>query len=187
MPPRVGSIGITGMPTLAPGAGRDFIPHSQRYAVIEVSVDFGNLLTLPDRMQQHFHAAIVIRLGEVAHAVVEAAKRKLKKKPDDVITPDGNIYGLDTGKMHNTLTAVLVDMVEEGFTAYDLLSEEADYWQWVEFGHMLRNGNWWPGYRFLSSTVVEMQPQIRQAVRYAWSDTIQALAYEARVPGLLSR
>jgi hypothetical protein len=186
MPPRLFSIFTGGMPTITPGAGSSFIPHPDRWVLFGADVEMGNLMTLPERMDESMHVHLTIRLGEVSKAVVELAKSKLKRKPDDVITPDGNIYGLDTGLMHDTLTAVLVTELEAShIVAYDLMSDGADYWMWVEFGHMLRNGTWWPGYRFLATSVEEMLPAIRQAVRMAWSDTLFDLAGEARVGGLI--
>ena len=71
--------------------------------------------------------------------------------------------------------------------AYDLESDEAEYWVFVEFGHMLRNGDWWPGYHFLTKSVVEMEPMLRDKVREAWAATVVELAGQARVGGPLCR
>lgn len=182
MPPVLTSQLLSGSGAFAPGTGKRFIPHSERWVKWEVTIDMLALPLLPDRLAAVYHEALVVRLGEAAHAVVELAKSKLKMKPAGVITPDGNIYGLDTGKMHDTLTATLVSAAEGmDEVAYDLESPEADYWIWVEFGHMLRSGVWWPGYRFLSTSVEESSAAIVAAIRQSWYDTIIAMGMEARI------
>lgn len=167
---------------LAPGTG-PFRSHQNRYVHLSVNVDLLGLPTLPDRMITHLRDNLVRRLAEASGEIIVRARRKLNIKPDDVVTPDGNIYGFDTGKMHDTLTSTLVEMSMTAFdmVAYDIHSTEAGYWFWVEFGHMLRNGNWWPGYHFLSSTVIESEAFIRNRVREAVRDTYMQLAAESRV------
>lgn len=167
MPPRVSSqtfAGYLGIP--------GFVPHGSRWIEFNATIDMGDLPSLGDRMADVLHARLEARLGDVAHRVVDLAKSKL--------VPG---HGYDTGLMHDNLVAKLVSDAIDALDAvyYDLESDQADYWIFVEFGHMLRNGNWWPGYHFLSSSVIEMEPQIRQAVRDAWGDTVVILASAARV------
>ena len=123
------------------------------------TIEMGNLPSLDERMDAIIHQTLVRRMAEAAGEIITAARAKLQVKPDDVTTPDGNIYGYDTGLMYNSLTALLVDTysLEMKRVAYDLAAPDAPYWQFVEFGHMLRNGGWWPGYHFLSSTVAEKE------------------------------
>lgn len=155
--------GITG-PTGA------FIPHSQRGVRFTATISMGNLLTLGPRMEEAMHTALIEELGSVALQVVELAKSKLQPG-----------HGYDTGRMHDGLTAILAENVAEAIVAYDLSAPNAEYWFWVEFGHMLRDGRWWPGYHFLGSSIVEMESQIRSAIRRACSKMLLVLAGEARV------
>jgi hypothetical protein len=136
------------------------------------TVDMGDLPTLGDRMADHFKERLVVHLGAAARLIVEAAKAQL--------VPG---HGYDTGKMHDTLTAVLVNqaLVAADAVFYDLESPEAFYWVFVEFGHMMRNGQWWEGYHFLQNAVVANETRIRSAVRAAWADTVQVLGAESRV------
>ena len=66
---------------------------------------------------------------------------------------------------------------------YDLLSEEAHYWRYVEFGHWIAGTHqFWPGYHFLENSIRAHETRIRGAVREAWADTVMRLASEARAP-----
>lgn len=165
---------------LRPGTG-DFIPRGQRWVRFNVEVEVGNLITLGIRMEETLRFTLTRRLGEAAADIIAKARAKLQVKPDDVVTPDGNIYGFDEGLMYASLTARLVESVTGVY--YDLEAPGANYWVFVEFGHMLRNGAWWPGYHFLSGTVAENEDMIRQKVREAWFDTTVILAAQARVMG----
>jgi len=185
MPSYTRSQTLVGFATGAPSG--TFIPRSQRWVTFQATVDMGNLMTLGPRMSATFREFLVKHLAEAAGEIITQARRKLHVKPDDVVTPDGNIYGYDTGLMHDTLTAKLVNDAQLAFESvyYDLESDEAEYWVFVEFGHLLRNGAWWPGYYFLTSTVLENEAMIRQKVRLAWSDTVVALAAQARVSAVI--
>lgn len=164
MPPAVRST------TFAPPL-TGFVPRSRRWMSLDTVIDMGNLPTLGDRMVSAMRVALIARLGVVARLVVMRATTKL--------TPG---HGVDTGLMQQSLVATLVAAAEAmDYVAYDLESHEADYWVWVEFGHMMANGQFWEGYRFLTSSVMEMEPQIRQAVREAFADTVVALAGETAV------
>ena len=162
---------------VAPGAG-GYVPPDKRGITFHAEVFTPGLDTIDERLIGHLHTALIQRMGEAAEAILVASKAKLQHKPADIVTPDGNIYGYDTGLMHDTLQAYLTEIALVG-VFYDFRSDEADYWQFVEFGHMLRNGQWWPGYHFMGQTIVEMQPMLRGKVQQALSDAIVALAGEA--------
>lgn len=188
-PPRVFSdpsiFGQGATPHTLRQPGGSFTPHSQRWATFTATLDSSKAESMGDDMERILHERLVVRMGEAALDVVKRAAAKLKEKPDDVVTPDGHIYGLDTGKMHDTLTAQLVAAYADSLDKvyYDLLSPQADYWVWVEFGHMLRNGAWWPGYHFLGQALQESEAHIRQKVRQAWSDTVIIMASRASLAG----
>jgi hypothetical protein len=185
MPPRVGSSTLVGDLVF----GGALSPRGSRWLSFNATIDMGSLPSLGDRMAEVLHGRLVVRLGEAADLIIDRAKAKLQKKPPGVKTPDGNIYGYDTGLMHDTLVAKLVETTASALAGgedgvyYDLESDEAWYWVFVEFGHLLRNGTWWPGYHFLTSTVIENEAMIRQRVRQAWGDTVVILAAQAAVSG----
>lgn len=187
-PPRATSnttFGQGGTPRDLRQPGGTFTPHSQRWASFTATLDASGADSLGEDMERILHERLVIRMGEAALDVVKLAASHLREKPKDIVTPDGHIYGLDTGKMHDTLTAQLVAAYAQSLDKvyYDLLSPQADYWIWVEFGHMLRNGAWWPGYHFLGGALLQSEPHIRQKVRQAWSDTVIIMASRASVAG----
>lgn len=142
---------------------------ARRQFVLEVDFDLLNLPTLPDRMVESLTRHLVTRLGEAADRVIQQAQARLKPG-----------HGYDTGLMHDTLVSRLGVVFEAVF--YDLLSDQADYWTYVEFGHWMRNGQWWEGYHFLEDSVIENEAYIRSKVVEAYRDTVQDLAIEARVP-----
>lgn len=151
---------------------------SKRMFALEVSIDLLNLPTLPERMTEHLQRHLITRLGEAADRVISTAQGSLRPG-----------HGYDTGLMHDTLVARLGVVYEAVF--YDLLSDQAHYWQWVEFGHWMRNGQWWEGYHFLEDAVIANEAHIRSKVVEAYRDTVRDLSIEARVPrfmrGVLGR
>jgi hypothetical protein len=93
--------------------------------------------------------------------------------------------GLLTGRLRGTLVAQLAHNMAVGIVAYNLLSDEAEYWEYIEFGHWVKNATpawFWPGYHMLESSIAESIPAIRRSVKAAWEDTAIALAAEARTP-----
>lgn len=173
MPPVVRS-----QTAIGPLGTSGLVPRSQRWVSFEARIDMGNLLTLDTRMEEALHRHLMRFFGEGAQLVIERAQSKLYPG-----------HGYDTGLMQSTLTAKLVDTYMGSLraaVAYDLESDQADYWVWVEFGHMTRAGNWWPGYHFLTSSVVEMEGVLRQKVMEAWAATVLELAGQAAVGGVLS-
>lgn len=148
-------------------AGSNFVPRSGRLFGITAEIDMGQLMTLGVRMEVALRVSLAIRLGEAADFIVQRAKGKLVKG-----------HGLDTSKMRDSLRKVLVDAGEKWIVAYDLGADpaQADYWVFVEFGHMTRGGNWWPGYHFLSSTLMENEVTIRAKVAQAMVDATMAMA-----------
>jgi hypothetical protein len=157
-------------------AARPFIPHVNRNFGFTVSVDMGNLMTLGVRWEAALHLALVNRMEEAADHIIAEARMKLQPG-----------HGYDTGRMYDSLVATLVSQSEHLLVEYELhAGEDAYYWWWVEFGHMTTAGNWWPGYYFLSSTVLEERSYIFRKVQEAVHDSIVALAAWAHVdiPGL---
>jgi hypothetical protein len=150
--------------------GGSYKDPASRSFKFDVSIDELGLATLPDRMAESLHRHLETRLNEVAHKIIATAQASL--------VPG---HGYDTGLLHNSLIARLVAEAEGIF--YDLLSERAHYWQWVEFGHHLRNGGWWEGYHYLEEAVIANEGSIRQAIREAFYDTVQDLAMESRFLG----
>lgn len=154
------------------GPGHYTRPQDRLFA-LEVSFDLLNLPTLPERMDESLHRNLVRRLGQAADHVIDLAQAQLKPG-----------HGYDTGLMHDTLVKRLGTVFEAVF--YDLLSDQAYYWQWVEFGHWTVAGNWWEGYHFLEGAVIASEAHIRSKVVEAYRDTVMELAIQARVPGFMN-
>jgi hypothetical protein len=170
--PRPGpSTGPLGSPTRVFSAS-NFVPRKSRYFGFTAEVDMGNLMTLGVRWEPILHERLTHRLGEAAGIIVERAKAKLFK-------PGG---GIDTGRMYASLHHALVSGIERGMVAYDLeAGQDAYYWVFVEFGHMTVGGNWWPGYHFLSSTLMENDALISAKVRIAMAESVVILGQTARI------
>lgn len=152
-------------------SGSGFQPRSGRWVSFNATVDLGNMPTLGVRMEEAFGRHLTDTLAEAADLVIERAQSKLHPG-----------HGYDTGLMSRSLTRHLVDgFMSAARVAYDLESDEAEYWVFVEFGHMMRNGQWWEGYHFLMDSVIEMEGVIRDKVREAWARTIVTLAGESAV------
>jgi hypothetical protein len=158
-----------------PGTG--FAPRSSRWVSFNATVDMGNLVSLGERMQESFGRHLTRELGSACDSIIADAKMRL--------VPG---HGYDTGLLRDTLVRKLVDgTVGIARVAYDLESDQADYWVWVEFGHMLRNGDWWEGYHFLSESVIANEGLIRQKVREAWAATVVELGAQAAVVSTIQR
>jgi hypothetical protein len=147
-----------------------FSPRSSRWVSFHARVDMGDLPILGDKMAEVMKVNLTEHLRKVAMEVVNRAQSKLYPG-----------HGFDTGQMSRTLTAKWVDGLMDA-VAYDLESDDAFYWVFVEFGHMTRAGNWWPGYHFLTESIMEMEADIRDAVRMAWNQTVVDLAGMQHVP-----
>lgn len=117
------------------------------------------LQTLPERFRIALSATLNIRMEEAADQIVDDAQAQL--------VPG---HGYDTGLLHDTLTKVLVDAVDASI--YEILSKEADYWKYVEFGHMLVNGQWWEGYHYIANAIEMNRGLIWDKARQAFSDAI---------------
>ena len=157
---------------------------------LDTSVDMGNLPTLPERMHERLVQALIFHLRDVCEAVVEDARMQLQPLghgPGEIVGPHVDFPGgYDTGKLRDSLTYHLVDsLISSGMVAYDLDSEEAEYWKWIEFGHWVTRAKtpwYWQGYHMLENAIGMNIMKLRRAVRMAWSDTMVALAAEARTP-----
>jgi len=150
------------------------------------SVDFGNLPTLPKRLDAHLQAALMFHLADAAQRVIDTTRTYLVRLEEGAVmrTSSGReIHGYDTGLMYVSLKYALVESLLMTGVWYDLLSEEAEYWRYVEFGHFTSGGNFWPGYHMLETAIRHNEGYIRQRVREAWADTAVALAMEAHVGG----
>jgi len=151
--------------------GLNYRNPNDRSFVITVDADMLNLPTLPQRMDDHMQKALIFHLQDAAEKVIVTAQQSL--------VPG---HGYDTGRMHDSLIYALAEHLLETGVFYDLFSEEAYYWRYVEFGHWTRGGNFWPGYHFLENSLRLHEATIRTSVRAAWHDTAIALAAEARAP-----
>lgn len=156
--------------------GSYFVPRGARYFGITAEVDMGNLWTLGARWEEALRGALERRLGEACDHIVNKAKSKL--------VPG---HGYDTGLMHDSLHKALVEAVDDWMVAYDLEADPIDvyYWVFVEFGHMTSAGNWWPGYHFLSSSVMESEALIKAKVNAAMADAMGILMAQARLDSAL--
>lgn len=164
------------------GGGNYRIPSQRSFGLnINTKVEMGNLPTLPERADEHLKEALVFHLRDAAESIIEAAKLSLFKPGDFPV----HKHGVDTGRLRESLTYQLVEelLSNEG-VFYDLLSEEAEYWKWVEFGHWVVNAKtpwFWPGYHYLEGAIRTVGLRvIRRAVRAAWSDAMVKLAAESR-------
>lgn len=149
-----------------------------------VTIDMGNLPTLPERLDKHFKTALIFHLKDAAEGIIERAKLSLWKPGDFPM----HKHGVDTGLLRESLTMQLVEALLYEGVYYDLLSEEAEYWKWVEFGHWVMNAKtpwFWPGYHYLEGALRDVGPAlIMRSLRAAWFDTAKVLATEARVSDL---
>lgn len=168
------------MPSFLPPSSYINPAGRQTGIVSVVSVDMGNLPTLPDRMSDHMRDALIFHLKDAAEGIIEAAKLSLFKPADFPM----HKHGVDTGRLKESLTYQLVDALLETGVYYDLESDEAPYWKWVEFGHWVMNAKtpwFWPGYHYLENALKTVGiPLVIRSVRAAWHDTAIALAAEAR-------
>lgn len=169
------------MPAVTSSAGRS----GDSYRLI-ATIDMTTLPTLPERMSDHLTEALVFHLKDAAQRVVDVARGYLVRleEPAVKVNDEGKpIHGYDTGLMYISLLYRLAEHMAMTGVYYDILSDEAEYWRFVEFGHFTQSGAWWPGYHMLEMAIKECAGYIRQRVREAWLDTARALAKEAHVPG----
>lgn len=153
-----------------------FIPHSERYIAVTADVDLMGLERVPDEFMFNLHVHLEDRLSEVCDKVISDAMMQLQPG-----------HGYETGRMHDTLVSRLVEEVEGMWSEgvfYDLLSDEAPYWVYVEFGHMTRAGNWWVGYHFLENAVLANTAFLDVKVAEAVFDTFADMGMAASVEGV---
>lgn len=142
--------------------------------MVEDALIFGmrglnELHTLPDRLTRHYQAALVISMAWAADKIIDTAQQQL--------VPG---HGYDTGRLHDSLTKELVKIGLGAGVFYVLTSDAADYWEYVEFGHVTSAGNWWPGYHFLGQAVDAHRSTIIQAAASAWVVTAGRLSVESK-------
>lgn len=80
-------------------------------------------------------------------------------------------HGYDTGKLHDSLKVKLVKLAFD--PGFDIVAEDVDYWAYVEFGHMQRDGNWWEGYHYAAKAMQAHMEALQGASRVAWKTTAQ--------------
>jgi hypothetical protein len=164
-----------------------------RNAGFIVSIDMGTMPTFPDRMIEQFRQSLMFHLQDAAQRVIDTARHylvRLEESPVKINDEGIGIHGYDTGLMYTSLKYALAFQLLATGVYYDLFSEEAKYWRYVEFGHWVASGSgwwFWPGYHFLETAIEENAGYIRQQVREAWADTAIRLAMEAHVPGTSGR
>jgi hypothetical protein len=159
------------------GGPRQFIPRADRWFALTVEADMLNLPSLPERMERTLHERLVVNLGLAVDTILDDAKDSLYKPADFPV----HRHGYDTGRLHDSLVARLLDEVGVGVW-YDLYSDQAEYWVFVEFGRLREDGSWWPGYHFLTSAIMRNRGTLQNAVRVAIHETFTLLASESRVP-----
>lgn len=148
----------------------------------DVSIDMGDLPQLPDRLGDTFEKALIFHLEDAAQRVIDTARHYLVRLSEPAVktNADGKeIHGYDTGVMYVSLRYKLAMALLVTGVYYELLSDEAEYWRYMEFGFTKANGEWWPGYHFLETAIEENAGYIRQRVREAWADTAIMLAMES--------
>jgi hypothetical protein len=153
--------------------GLNYMNPNNRGFVITVTPEMLGLASLPDRMMAHFESALVFHLIDVAERVIVTAQQSL--------VPG---HGYITGRLRDSLTYRLAEHLADTGVFYDLFSEVAYYWRYVEFGHWMANGQFWPGYHYLENALRLHESALRGAVRAAFADTVAALAAEARAPSI---
>ena len=124
--------------------------------------------TLPERMSAHFGEALILTMGWAADQIIKDAEAQL--------VPG---HGYDTGLLHNSLVKDLVQLGLGAGVFYSLSSDAAEYWQYVEFGHLTTGGNWWSGYHYLGTAVEQNRGNIIMAAAEAWRFTASALSAES--------
>ena len=171
-----GTFGATNLSSILGGKGMtttrgaSYLNPNDRSFALTVDIEWFNLPTLDERLHDHMVRALIFHLADTAQSVIAMAQQSL--------TPG---HGYDTGKMRNSLIYALADHLLATGVYYDLFSEEAYYWRWVEFGHWIAGTNsFWPGYHFLENALMAHESRIRTAVREAWADTVIRLGAEAR-------
>lgn len=78
-------------------------------------------------------------------------------------------HGYDTGRLHDSLTIKLVRLAAN--PGFDIVAQDVDYWAYVEFGHMQRDGNWWEGYHYAATALRANMDALQGAARVAWKMT----------------
>lgn len=162
---------------------------SRRQAGFTCSVDMLNLPTLPTRMEAHLKERLIWHLKDACEAIERDASLHARDLPHEkgaVVGPHKDAPGgYDTGTMVGSFTHDLVEYLLSTGVFYDISSEEADYWTYVEFGHWVnsKDGAWfWGGYHLLEDSIHRNRKAIIRACREAWHDTAILLAAEARTP-----
>lgn len=157
------------------------MPVGQNTAHFTYRFDPGTVPSMTARVYPAFRRNLIVTLKEVADSIVTAADAQLVLLPPDHVPYDNVMGGRDTSLMANSLTAVLMEMVEDG-VYYEMKSTEAYYWKFIEFGHFVHTAGgprWWEGYHFFEKTIKTHEAAIMKAARVAW----HMAAIESRAAG----
>lgn len=163
---------------------------SNRNFQMTATIDMTSLPTLPERLDGHLQKALIFHVEDAARKVISTARGWLVRLEEPAIKTNWEgkgIHGYDTGLLYITLIQRLATHMLATGVFFDLLSNEAEYWRFVEFGFHTRNGEFWPGYHFLEQSIKDNEGYIRSRVREAWADTAIALSREAQVAGFAGK
>ncbi len=166
--------------------GSGYLTPSNRQALLTVSYA-DDLERLPERLHAHFTAALTWHLEDAAQRVIDTARTYLVRLEEAPVMHDSQgreIHGYDTGLMYLSMKYELMEALLVQGVFYELRSDEAEYWEYVEFGHWVfsKDGPWfWPGYHFFATAIEQNMSYIRERCREAWQDTALQLAFETRV------
>lgn len=139
-----------------------------------VFFDPGTVPTMAARMDVLYRAALVKNLKGLVDLVIEDAQSQLQPG-----------HGYDTGLMHDTLMSQLLDDLLPTGVYYSLFSNEADYWAYVEFGHMTLTGTWWEGYHFLQNAIDGRQLELMETAKRSWHEAALAARAGADLTGIV--
>lgn len=120
-----------------------------------------------------------ILLGAVVDEIIKDAQDQLWRPADFPLSK----HGAESYLMHDTLIKVFLEMITDG-VFYQLKSNQAYYWMWVNFGHFTTAGNWWEGYHFFEKAIEMHTQDIVKCAKTAWTMAAKQCALSAGIaPG----
>lgn len=149
------------MPNFSPTSPYMFVDFVGTDGLRDIDVDTARL----------FHAGLVIEVPKAVDAIINNAKGQLSPG-----------HGYDTGLMKSTLTKNLLTASLSAGVIYELLSDEADYWIYMEDGFTTANGDWIEGYHFFARAIQANRGRMGKAIAKAWRDASVVLAAKAMMP-----
>ena len=118
-----------------------------------------------------FHGCLLVEVPKAVDSIIRNAQSHLTQG-----------HGVDTGLMKASLTKQIVSEALTVGVIYQLQSDEAPYWVFMEDGFTTPSGEYWPGYHFFAQAVAANRGRMGKAVAKAWRDTSAVLAAKALVP-----